>query len=169
MKNFKNLLFAGSLLSLVIFASCDGSGDGTDDSTPSVGEVQAGLLEGTWVADFTSNDNAVTFDGQSRAEDWTGFSLTFSGAAEGADEIWGGNYNASGQPSGDGQLIWPGSGTWDFPNATSVQQIIRSDGEEVTISSVTDTQLVLSLTVDDPNARVNGFFDLEWRFTLTKQ
>ncbi len=169
MKKLTNLLTVVALASLVIFISCDGSGGGTDDATPSVGEVQAGLLEGTWAANFTDNENAITFDGQTRAEDWSGFSLTISNTSEDADGVWGGRYSASGQPSGDGLIIWPNSGSWNFPSATSVQAMVRDDGQEVTISSVTEEQLVLKLTVADPNSRIAGFFDLEWSFTLEKQ
>jgi len=167
MKKLKAFLFSGSLASLMIFAACGGDSGGDDDPGPSAGQLQAEALAATsWSADFGTNENAITFDGQSRAEDWSSFSLSFT-ASEGADGIWGGNFSASGQPSGDGQVIWPGSGTWSFANETTTQLITRNDGVEITLSSVTEDQVVLRFTVTDPNARAEGFFDAEWGFTLS--
>lgn len=167
MKKFKSLFFAAACMSLMIFAACGDSGGG-DDPAPSAGETQAEAISGTWTTDFTANENAITFDGQSRAEDWGSFSLTLSGASENADGVWGGTYSASGQPSGDGQIIWPSSGTWAFPSATSTQLMVRDDGVEISIVSVSETELALRFTVADPNARAAGFFDAQWSFTISK-
>ena len=167
MKKFKALLFYTACMSLLVFAACSSGGD-DDDATPSAGETQSEAISGTWSTDFSTNENAITFDGQSRAEDWSNFSLTISGASENADGVWGGSYSASGQPSGDGQIIWPSSGTWVFPSATSTQLMIRNDGVEISIVSVSENELALRFTVADPNARAAGFFDAQWSFTITK-
>lgn len=164
MKYLLNILTSVSFLSLTIFIACGGGDGGDDGSSTSARQVQAEKLQGTWAADFSSNENAITFDGQGRAEDWSGFTLNITNATES-----GGSFTTSGAPSGDGATIWPSSGSWSFTGDGETVDSITRGGEVLTISSVTDTQLVIKITITDPNARIDGFFDLEWTFTLTKQ
>lgn len=161
MKRLSNLLAALVFASLVIFMSCGGGGD---DPAPSAGETQAGLLNGTWAVSGTPLfNNGVEGD-------WTGFTLTISGTAEGSDGIWGGNYSTSGTPTGY-EAVWPTSGNWNFESTTVVNRAVRNDATEgvsVTIN-VSETGLTLTFTLTDPNARAAGIYGQEWTFQFTPQ
>ncbi|MEO9485335.1 MAG: hypothetical protein ABJG47_17890 [Ekhidna sp.] len=164
MKRLSNLLAALVFASLVIFMSCGGGGD---DPGPSVGETQAGIFEGTWAV----SGDPIFGDGPEA--DWTGFTLTISGAAEGANSVWGGNYSASGIPTGYGE-VWGGtstetsvSGSWAFQSATNVSTVIRGgDNVEIVITPSTSA-LSMQFTVASP-ARTSGIFDEQWTFQFTK-
>ena len=168
MKKYSKLLATLCFAALVVLASCGGGGDDTPDT--SVGEAQANLLEGTWTV------TEVSFDGISRIDTWgTNFTLTISGVAEGTDGIWGGNYatdgkNVSQEP--DANTVWPGSGSWAFLSASSVQAVNRGpDDIVVSISSATINSLILTFTIADPtatSARSAGVFDAQWRFEFSK-
>lgn len=162
MKRLSNLLAALVFASLVIFMSCGGGGS---DPAPSAGETQSALLVGSW-----SVSGNPTYDGAAEG-DWTGFQLSISGAAEGANGVWGGNYSASGIPAGYGE-VWGGSssdtnvnGTWNFNSATNTGVIVRSDGVDVSIT-VSSTSLTTEFTVSS-TARTSGIFDETWNFQFT--
>jgi len=168
MKYFVNAVSALSFLALLIFVACGGDGGGDDPKTP--GESQAELLNGGW------SIASVSFDGTSRIDTWgTNFSLTFSGASEGTDQVWGGNFSTTGHDTSnepDALTVWPSSGTWDFSGATSsdVSSFTRNeDGVTVTIVQVSASSLVVTFTIDDPSGRADAIFDAEWRFELTKE
>lgn len=164
MKRLSNLLAALVFASLVIFMSCGGGGD---DPGPSAGETQAGLFQGSWAV----SGDPIFGDGPEGT--WTGFSLSITNAAEGANGVWGGSFSATGIPAGYGQ-VWGGSetdtsvsGTWAFASATNVNSVVRSnDNVSITITP-SATDLTLQFTVASP-ARTSGIFDEQWTFQFTK-
>ena len=166
MKYLINTISALSFLALLIFAACGGDSGGDDPLSP--GESQADLLNGGWSV------ASVSFDGTSRVDTWgTDFTLTFSGASEGTDQAWGGNFSTTGHDTSnepDALTVWPGSGTWDFPGATSsdISSFTRNDGITVSIVQVSASNLVVTFTIDDPSGRTDAIFDAEWRFEFTK-
>ena len=164
MKRLSNLLAALVFASLVIFMSCGG---GSPKPAPSAGETQSALFEGTWAV---SGDPIF---GNGPEGVWTGFSLSITNAAEGANDVWGGNFSATGIPAGYGQ-VWGGtetetsvSGTWAYLSTTNVSTVVRSN-DNVNISiTPSATKLTLQFTVAGP-ARTSGIFDKQWTFQFTK-
>ena len=166
MKKVSNLLAALVFASLVIFMSCGGGGD---DPAPSIGETTANNLLGTW-----NVSGAPTYGGDVEG-DWTGFTLTISNVAEGADDVWGGDFSVSNIPDGYGQ-VWGGnatatsvSGSWTFSSATNVTTATRSDGVSITSIQVSETDLGFGFNVPSSGAaRTSGIFDANWSFQFTK-
>ncbi|MEM9326257.1 MAG: hypothetical protein AAGA85_11395 [Bacteroidota bacterium] len=164
MKYFINTISALSFMALLIFASCGGDGGGDGPQSP--GGAQADLLNGSWQI------ASVTFDNTPRNDTWgTDFTVSFSGASAGTDDIWGGNFNATGYSSDepDAQTVWPSNGTWDFAGAGSseVNTFTRNDGVTVSIVQVTESSLIVRFTIPDPSGRTDGVFDSEWNMEFT--
>ncbi len=174
MKKFQILLLSASLVALTVLTGCPGD---EPDPEPTAGEVQFGLIEGTWTLAGDGAD--VTFDGTSRIDTWgTNFTITFSGGAEDATTlVWGGNFGTSGHNTTDepdALTVWPANGDWDFDGENSIQRFTRNDGIEVTISRVSALDaatrtLVLTFTIPESGNRVEGFEGAPWEFTLNEQ
>jgi hypothetical protein len=123
MKTINNKLFQLMLSVLVMFCLLTISSCGKKDD-PSATEVNTGLLSsGTWKI------SSVVVDGTDRTSLFTGMTLQFQA----------GSYTTS-----NGGVVWPASGSWSFID-TNALSIKRSDDVTVTINTISETNLVLSL------------------------
>lgn len=160
MKKLSNLLAALVFGSLVIFMSCGG---GADDPVPTAEELQAALLTtGSWPV----NASSVTYGGTPEG-DWTGFTITLTGNADGDGT---GGYTTSNTPEGY-EDVMPANGNWSFKDGTSGKTIIRTGGGagDVEMSiTVNDASLSLTFTVDDPAGRTSGLYGEPWIFSFSK-
>jgi hypothetical protein len=148
MKTINNKFFLSVLtgvlaLCLLIIGSCSKKDD------PSAEEINKGLLSsGTWKI------SSVAVDGVDRASLFTGMTLQFQA----------GSYTTA-----NGGAVWPASGNWSFIDANALS-IKRSDDVTVTISTITETSLVLGLTWSKTTlgkGRVDSFSG-QHVFTFTK-
>ena len=166
MKKLQILLLGASLVGLTVLTGCPGTEPVPE---PSFGENQAAALAGAWTA------TEVTFSGTSRIDTWgTNFTLTFSGAAEGSDMIWGGNYSTSGHSADepDATTVWPSNGSWEFLGENSVGGFYRNGNRgmnDTFVVSVTATTLDIQFTLTDPSGgRSEQIFGDTWSFSFTK-
>lgn len=142
------------LVAAVVLSSCKKD----PEPQPTEEEKQTALLEGTW----TVGSNTVTLDGDDRTSDWSGFTLTISGA---------GNFNTTGSFD---ENVWPAGGTWAFQGTSGagLQTIIRGDGIPMSITSLNETSLTLSfdytITTINPQGRVESI-EGTWVFAMSKQ
>lgn len=159
MKRINFLLTVGLIVSLMVYAGCGGSSDPIPDTAS---QIQLAKLLGTWNA----TANSVTRDGAADAS-YDNFTLTLGGSNN-AD-----NTNVNGTSTTNDMTGTYPSGTWEF-NGSNVSSIIRdgvnSGKVTMTINSLTDTNLVLTFTlnVDGSGNRTAGLTGA-WVFTLTKQ
>lgn len=169
MKILKNTLALLALSSLLAVMSC-----GPEPTPePPEGQVTAeALAAGSW----TPTTGGITNENTPRDE-WEGFSASFTANSE----FTGGNYTAGPIPSEeDATLVWQSSGTWAFAeNSDGSLDLgtIYRDGDtnvpvSVTVSTdedadgnVTGGNLRLEFTIEDPNARTEGFYGL-WVFNF---
>ena len=110
---------------LVTFSNCKKKGE--DEKTAE--ELRLELMARTW------NVTNATLDGTNVTTDYSGMTLTFTTSK---------GYSVSG---GDFTPVWPASGTFDFASASNVNQFTRQpDNVDVTIVSITETNMTLSFT-----------------------
>jgi hypothetical protein len=152
MKKLSNLLAALVFVSLVIFMSC-GSDSGTDPVDPA--DAQAALLQDSW----TVNASQVVYENGNPDVDWTGFTLSITGASAS-----GGSYSVSGVPTGF-ESVWPSCGTWTFNN-NNIDELLRCDNIVMDVSSVSETSLTLTFNVPDTGGRTAGIAG-SWSFTFS--
>jgi hypothetical protein len=112
-----------SLSALILFVSCFLFSSCKENEETAPNETLALLSSGTW------HIINVTVDGVERDDLFIGFTLTFLPET----------YTSTG-----GNPVWTSSGTWAFANSTS-SVMTRDDGTMVTIASLTDTSLTLTL------------------------
>lgn len=124
MKKYSHLVYPLTLLVLVGISSLLSS---CKDEEPSEREKTETLLtSGTWTM---SN---VTVDGVNKNDLFTGFTLT----------VGKNTYTAS-----NGTPVWSNSGTWQFVEG-SASALVRDDQVVVSITSLTESALTLTLTWD---------------------
>ncbi|MEQ8473100.1 MAG: hypothetical protein RIC35_18035 [Marinoscillum sp.] len=167
MKRITQLLTALVFCSLIIFVSCKKKKkpDATEDPRDAAGQA----LAGPWVP------TSVKFDDANRTE-WSDFVISFAYNTD-TDQ---GNYTVSGVPTDDGASdVWGtanGTVNWTFDGideTADVGRVIRADGTgtpmDVTVNSTeSPTALTISFTVEDPDARVAGFYGT-WSFVFELQ
>ncbi len=120
MKNIITTLFVAiSVSGLVLFSGCK-----KDDPQPETDRVKGLLLANAW------RIQTVSIDDTDQTTLFTGLTLSFTNT----------NYSTT-----NGGVVWPASGTWSFSDNTG-KKILRSDGQEITVTEVTATNLELSLT-----------------------
>jgi hypothetical protein len=127
MKNFipyfLKLSVFSSIIALLLLAACGG-----DDPKPSAVEiVQQRLTSATWLLE------TVTVDGSNQTELYEGLTLTFT---------------KSGYTSTGGEPVWQASGLWSFTDETALN-ILRDDGVNLTIVTLTDATLSIKLIWND--------------------
>lgn len=149
MKHLKHLLAALVFVSLIVFTSC-GGGKGKKDPNPAAD--QAEKLVATW----TLAANGAKLESQT-VDGWTGFTLSFTGDED------GGSYTTTNVAT-DSEAVWPSSGTWEF-DGDDIGTILRSDGVDINISSVTATTLTLAFNIN--TAARGSSVDGNWTFTFT--
>ena len=143
-------------MSLLVYTGCGSSS--ADPETAA--EIQLKKLQGTWGATANSvkrdTNPEVTYDN---------FTVTFAGSlnADKSNVEATSTYNTN-----DVTNAFP-SGTWSFDGA-SVNTIVRGTGIKMTITTLTDTNLLLTFTLDQTGGS-NRTAGLEgsWTFDLTKQ
>jgi hypothetical protein len=130
-----------------------------DPPAPPIADVQFDKLKKTWKV------STVSFDGEDRTADYSGFQLVLGGT-KGTPPF---SYNTTARPS---LSPWPASGTWEFGSAVETQ-IIRYntiDDDELAIT-YTVTESTLTLTFTFPEG-LNGYsrtreIEGPWIFTFT--
>ncbi len=120
------LLAAGILLLLTTLTACKDDPEPPPAPEPTEAEKVTNILTGgTGRWPLTS----VVVEGENAAELFKDFSITFTSTA----------FTTTGTTP-----VWPRNGTWSFTDATATK-FKRNDNVEVTIESISDTQLKLTL------------------------
>jgi hypothetical protein len=124
MKTKNILLFAAAIsalaFSVLTFTSCSNN----DPAPTDIEIVTDQITSGPWKV------KSVTVDGTDQTNLFTSFTLQVSPAAF---------------TTTHGGVVWPASGSWDFTDA-SATKIKRTDGIEMTIESISESELILSFT-----------------------
>lgn len=94
------------------------------DSDPAAPDAKALLTSGTWKI------NTVTVDGINQDELFADFDISFTPTSF---------------TSTSGGALWPANGTWAFANSDQ-KLFTRSDGIQVTVENISETELTLRLT-----------------------
>ena len=156
MKRINFLFTAGFILSLLVYTGCGSSGP--DPETEA--EIQLKKLQGTWAATANSvkrgNDPETTYDN---------FTVNFDGTlnTDKSNVEATSTYNTN-----DVTNAFP-SGTWTF-DGTSVTTILRGTGIKMNISTLTETNLILTFTLNQAGtANRTAGLEGSWSFDLTKQ
>ena len=105
----------------MIFISSCGDGD-TEPDEPTAQELTFENLAGQWNLPTT---NGIVVDGVDRTLNYQGFRLSFTE----------GGYVTTN--AGD---LFQASGTWEWANETTTNQILLDDGKNITIQSLTISQ-----------------------------
>lgn len=154
MKKLSNLLAALVFVSLVIFIGCSSDSGGTDEVDPL--QTQADLLNGSWSA----TANQVLYAGSPSTDgDWSGFSLTISGAT-----TTGGNYSVAGVPPNFEDVWDPNGGSWTWGNDAGT--VINRGAVSISVV-VSETALELSFDNTGTLGRTAGI-EGAWKFVFTK-
>jgi hypothetical protein len=114
------LAACGLLFSIITLQSCGKK----NDPIPVTEQTKAILRANTWKM------TNVTVDGTDKTSVYTGLTLSFTDT----------DYTTT-----NGGVVWPGSGTWSFADATG-KLITRSDGLSITVEEAIATSLRLKLT-----------------------
>lgn len=117
-KHSINYIISFLILAIAV-VSFSGCGDDGEDENPTVKR----LTSGTWKL------SSVTVDGVNQDALFQGFAVSFT---------------TKGFSAVNGDPVWPASGTWTFGDPDK-KIIRRNDGVDVTIESLTDNTLKLSL------------------------
>jgi hypothetical protein len=159
MKKLNYILSAAVLVFLLANAGCKGDDDPGVPASDTVGAKFAGSYS---VID-------VTFDGTSRTSDYTDFTLTINFTTGGQ----AGTYNISGGPVG--LRPFPLEGTWTYVGAitdpaTATFKVLRQDGVEMTVSSLTGTGFNLDFKLPTGSAGSStsklDAVEGDWSFTF---
>jgi hypothetical protein len=135
MKYLKLIILITAIAGFVVFNGCGGSGG--DD--PSAREINTGILTSkTW----TVNSVTVPAGTATEASAWNNFTVTFNAT----------NMTTANHPDG-AQVVWP-SGSWSFKD-DDARIIVRGDGVEMTVNTITESSLVLTFTMPD-NTQIAG-------------
>lgn len=135
----RHLLIISLFISLFSLDSCHRtSGDPVPQTPPGLTpeeQARVDLLSQTW--SFDAKTSLVTLDGNDIGREFINFSLTVKNDF---------TYSTSGGSSTF--TVWPSSGTWSFAKnadqTSDITRIVRSDGIEIKIESITSTDIVLS-------------------------
>jgi hypothetical protein len=148
MKKYSFLYSILSVVVLVLAVTLLDSCKGDDDPSPADKNKKT-ISSGTWQV------SSVTVGGVDQTALFTGFTLQFTSA---------GAYTST-----NGAPVWGASGTWSFKDKTGIV-VVRDDGKEVGVSTITKESLVLTMTWDKTtlgSGRVSSVAG-EHVFTFTK-
>ena len=150
MRKYTYLITLLALAAVFTFSNCGG------DETPEKTEAEKRLeeLAGAW------NISTATLDGADVSSDYANMILTLTTSK---------GFSVSG---GDFTPIWPSSGTFSFKQDGSgnddINTIVRNDDVEITISSVSQSNLNLAFSFAvSPPCRAKGICG-GYVFTFTK-
>ena len=133
-KAFKNkyCLCLLSISLLLFIMNCGGDDPSEPDQTPQ--EIAEALFTGTW----NLNAGSITLDGVDVTDDYLGFTLN----------VMVGTYSTT-----NAGELFPASGTWSWVG-TSDAQVTTGSGKEITLSTLSETNLVIQFLKTNANARV---------------
>ena len=124
MKKISNSLYIVAILAslgfLTSLTSCE------DDPTAKETALKK-LSAGTWTL------NNVTVDGVNKNDLFAGFVIQFS--------------KTNGFTASNGEPVWPAAGIWQFKDDRA-KVVVRDDGKEVEITSISDAALTLTMVWD---------------------
>lgn len=157
MKLLTRTLFLLTIASLALFFANCGGDDG--DDTP-VEKTQLGKLVGKW------NIETATLEGGTptpdKTEDYTGFTLTFSGTFdEDNEDTYPYTYATTNRPD---LSPWEADGDWGFGDPKT--QIIRNDGLGITYTLSSDGKLKLEYTFSGPGYPAAKAAEVQGKWTL---
>lgn len=119
-----------------------------DDDDPSALEIETNKITDNWV--ISGDAAAVTLDDYDVSSMFEGFEVVIK-----SDKT----FTTIGSPDDD---LWPASGTWAFlknsDDSYNFTKVIRNDGIEMQIMTLTQTQLMLKFhfEADSNNGRTEG-------------
>ena len=119
-------------LATTLFLSCGSEGEPDE---PSAQELTFENLAGQWGLPAVGG---IVVDGVDRTLNYQGFNLSFSETG----------YSTSN--AGD---LFQSSGTWEWANETTTNQIILDDGKNITIQSLTTSVFTFAFTQSDGGVR----------------
>ncbi len=118
-----------------------------DDDDPSALEIETNKITDNWV--INGDAAAVTLDDYDVSGSFEGFEVVIK-----SDKT----FETIGSPDAD---LWPTSGTWTFlknsDGSFNFTKVIRNDGIEMQVMTITATQLILKFQFEAPS--VNGKSD----------
>lgn len=115
-----------------LIVSCGG---GDDNPEPSAQELTYEKLAGQWSLPAT---RGVVVDGVDRSLNYDGFRLSFT---------------ESGYTTTNAGDLFKASGTWDWANSNTVNELSLDDGKSIIIQSLSTTQFVFSFTQSEGGIR----------------
>jgi hypothetical protein len=122
---FSNLFVLIAVVSgLITFSNCGGDGGDPDPVKTEVEKTRLTLTTSAWKI------QSSTVDGTDQSGLFKNLTITFTTA---------------GFTTVNGGAVWPSNGTWSFVDDTA-KSFKRDDGIVVSIDSITETALTLSLT-----------------------
>ncbi|MCC5930777.1 MAG: hypothetical protein JJU28_16150 [Cyclobacteriaceae bacterium] len=136
MKYVKLITLITVIAGFVVFNGCGGSGG--DD--PSVREINTGILTSkTWTVNTVTVPAGTATEGSA----WNNFTVTFNPT----------NMTTTNHPTG-AEVVWPTGITWTFKD-DEARVIVRGDGVDMTINTISESSLVLTFTMPD-NTQIAG-------------
>lgn len=146
MNKFLNITTIALFLGLIIFVSCGGGSDEPDVPVdPCIANAEILISATATISKVTNPSGTIVND------DWTGFTLTFSGNKDGGD------YSTNVSTLDDVSLenIWAASGNWTFDAADANCKTLTIAGgfaagaRSVSISAITTGGINLSFEVPE--------------------
>jgi hypothetical protein len=146
MNKFINITTSALFLSLIIFVSCGGGSDEPDDPIDPCAINSELLVSGVATISKVTNPSGTIV-----TDDWTGFTLAFSGTKD------GGSFTTNVSTLNDTSLdnIWSASGSWIFDSTDSNCKTLTINGgfaagtRNVAISAITASGINLSFNVPE--------------------
>ncbi|MFY0651063.1 MAG: hypothetical protein JXQ96_03480 [Cyclobacteriaceae bacterium] len=162
MNKFLNLTTTALFLALGVFISCGGGG--TEPEPPEDPcEINAGfLVSGTATVSSVTNPSGTIV-----TDDWSGFTLTFTGSKD------GGSYSTTVSSLADASLqnIWAASGSWSFSGSDTTCKTVDVNGGfsavRPTTLAITSTQMTLTFDVPEADTGRTSGIPGTWVFNFT--
>lgn len=142
---------------MISFMACKGNDPDPVDPEPTVKEKRTEILLAGG-SSWAPSASGIKVDGVDVTEDlFDGFSIKFTSASQ---------FTTTGTTP-----VWERSDTWSFKDDNATAIIRQSDGKEITISSISDTELKLTLEWDEYTYEEGGrkkSIPGTYEFVLTK-